>query len=418
MAEDFQSMKEALRLTEEENNESLVPLGLWHSDTESNGFYLVGRLLGRRSFNFEALKNTLMNSFNPIKGLDIRLIEEGRILLNFAHTLDRKRVIDGGPWAFEKNLLVLSVVDGDDSPSRMELNWVDFFVHVHELPLNRMTREMAEFIGNQIGQFKDVDLDNGGRPWGASLRIRVGINVTKPLRRILRLRTTLGIEATISFSYERLPNFCYWCGHLGHIMKYCECQYDPGFDDKQDPLPFGPWLRATMPASLRSRGSLPAITRPSFTNTTSSASSLSTSPHRGAAVFHYTTTQNLTTPLPIRPITQTSPSYAYNKSTSYSTPTISVTPPAISPTPHLCSDILSTLPTATEPALNPSIRGRKKQGPWKLISVPRKRKLIDETLDATECPIKNVKCSDDEIMDQAEPCTVLAVAAEQPRRSL
>ncbi|KAL0430791.1 UNVERIFIED_CONTAM: hypothetical protein Sradi_0705100 [Sesamum radiatum] len=220
-------MKEALRLSEEESSECMVPLGIWHNNSDPKGFYMVDRLLGRRSFNFEALKNTLINSFNPIKGLDIRLIEEGRILLTFAHTLDRKRVVDGGPWAFEKNLLVLSEVDGDDNPARIELNWVDFAVHVHDLPLSRMTKEMAEFIGNQIGKFREVDLDNGGRPWGATLRIRVGINVSKPLRRILKLRTTLGAESTITFTYERLPNFCYWCGHLGHIMKYCECQYEP-----------------------------------------------------------------------------------------------------------------------------------------------------------------------------------------------
>ncbi|KAL0434901.1 UNVERIFIED_CONTAM: hypothetical protein Sradi_0198000 [Sesamum radiatum] len=49
-------------------------------------------------------------------------------------------------------------MEGDDNSSRVDLNWVDFFIHIHDLPLNRMTGEMAEFIGNQIGQFRDVDL--------------------------------------------------------------------------------------------------------------------------------------------------------------------------------------------------------------------------------------------------------------------
>ncbi|KAK4435593.1 hypothetical protein Salat_0722800 [Sesamum alatum] len=94
MAHEMGKMKEALNFAEAENNSVMVPLGLWHAETDSQGFYLVGRLLGRRNFNFEALKQTLMNVFNPLKGLDIRLIENGRLLFKFTHILDRKRVIE------------------------------------------------------------------------------------------------------------------------------------------------------------------------------------------------------------------------------------------------------------------------------------------------------------------------------------
>ncbi|KAK4431366.1 hypothetical protein Salat_0898700 [Sesamum alatum] len=148
--------------------------------------------------------------------------------------------MDGGPWAFEENLLILKTIDADDNPARTYLEWVDFYIHVHDLPLRRRTKEMAEFIGNQLGQFRDVDLENDSQLWGSALRIRVGFHVQKLLRRALKLRTVLGAESLLSFTYERLPNFCYWCGHIGHIMKFCPCQLEPEFDEKQDSLPFGP----------------------------------------------------------------------------------------------------------------------------------------------------------------------------------
>ncbi|KAK4437102.1 hypothetical protein Salat_0044100 [Sesamum alatum] len=151
MADDLRKLTKMLSFSEIEQHSVMVPLGAWLGDTDSAGFYLVGRLLGRRNFNFEALKNTLTNSFNAIKGLEIRLVENSRILFKFAHTLDRKRVLDGGPWAFEKNLVILKIVENDDDPSNIELDWVDFSVHVHGLPLGRMSRNMAEFIGNQLG---------------------------------------------------------------------------------------------------------------------------------------------------------------------------------------------------------------------------------------------------------------------------
>ncbi|KAK4425259.1 hypothetical protein Salat_1719800 [Sesamum alatum] len=120
MAHKMGKMKEALSFVAVKQNSVMVPLGLWHGETESRGFYLVGRLLGRCSFNFEAMKQTFMNVFNPLKGLEIRCIENGRFLFNFTHTLNHQRVIDGGPWAFDKNLLVLKVVEEDDDPTTID----------------------------------------------------------------------------------------------------------------------------------------------------------------------------------------------------------------------------------------------------------------------------------------------------------
>ncbi|KAK4428542.1 hypothetical protein Salat_1154000 [Sesamum alatum] len=221
------------------NGVFMMPLGLWHSDITQQGYFLVGKLLGRHTFNFEAFKTTMLNSFNR-RGMDFRLIEEGRILFRFNHSLDRRKVMEGGPWALDKNLLVLRQIEENDNPAHIDLSWTDFYIHVHDLPLSRMMKEIATFIGNQLGIFCDVDLNRGGQGWGSSLRIRIGIYITKPLRRIMKLCTTMGEESVISFSYERLPNFCYWCGKLGHIMKFCDCQYEDGFDESQEQLPFGP----------------------------------------------------------------------------------------------------------------------------------------------------------------------------------
>lgn len=40
-------------------------------------------------------------------------------------------------------------------------------------------------------------------------------------------------------TYEKLPDFCYGCGCLGHIIK--ECEDHNGATDEE--LPYGAWLR-------------------------------------------------------------------------------------------------------------------------------------------------------------------------------
>ncbi|KAL0433251.1 UNVERIFIED_CONTAM: hypothetical protein Slati_2659400 [Sesamum latifolium] len=75
--------------------------------------------------------------------------------------------------------------------------------------------------------------------------IRVALNVTLSLLLALRICTGMGEEFVVTFTYERLENFCYLCGMLGHITRYCnECFVD-GFIDPVDDTPYGPWLRAS-----------------------------------------------------------------------------------------------------------------------------------------------------------------------------
>ena len=39
-----------------------------------------------------------------------------------------------------------------------------------------------------------------------------------------------GKDVPINFKYERLPNFCYWCGLLDHVVSDCEVALEAGGD--------------------------------------------------------------------------------------------------------------------------------------------------------------------------------------------
>ncbi|KAK4387744.1 hypothetical protein Sango_2381000 [Sesamum angolense] len=112
-----------------------------------------------------------------------------------------------------------------------------------------MTRDVAAFIGNKLGKFKEVDLDSNGEVWGSSVRIQVSVDITKPLKRALKIRK-LGDEHLVTFTYERLPNFCYLSGVLGHLSRQCEVQLQEAFCDPGEHAPYGDWLRAVAPVSF------------------------------------------------------------------------------------------------------------------------------------------------------------------------
>ena len=60
-------------------------------------------------------------------------------------------------------------------------------------------------------------MDSDGIIWDKSARLRILLDVTKPLRRVQRVALKGGTSALIEIKYERLPTFCYMCGVIGHI---------------------------------------------------------------------------------------------------------------------------------------------------------------------------------------------------------
>ena len=71
---------------------------------------------------------------------------------------------------------------------------------------------------SKVLKTSETDDEVGG---GRIMRIRVLVYITKPLCRGRKIGLSKGGEGWVSFKYERLPNFCYWCGILTHGEKDC-----------------------------------------------------------------------------------------------------------------------------------------------------------------------------------------------------
>jgi hypothetical protein len=59
-----------------------------------------------------------------------------------------------------------------------------FGMRVINLPIKSMTKEVGEDIGRELGNLLDVDVPPNRMGWGLDLRIRVEIDITKPLLRV------------------------------------------------------------------------------------------------------------------------------------------------------------------------------------------------------------------------------------------
>ena len=77
---------------------------------------------------------------------------------------------------------------------------------------------------------------------GDFLRVRVEVDVSKPLYRGRRVVLDDDEEVWVSFSYEKLPNFCYWCGMVSHDDKDCDIWLSSKGSLSIESQGFGAWL--------------------------------------------------------------------------------------------------------------------------------------------------------------------------------
>jgi hypothetical protein len=97
-------------------------------------------------------------------------------------------------------------------------------------------------VGNHIGKYvKNDDLNNCGS-WRKYLRIRVAININEPLKKSLVFDRDEGEPVQIHFKYEKLGNFCFACGVIGHTENFCTKHYDATFTEVEKG--WGNYLRA------------------------------------------------------------------------------------------------------------------------------------------------------------------------------
>jgi hypothetical protein len=208
----------------------------------------------------------------PREGIRCKELGNNLFLFTFLQSEGKRRAITEGSWEFGGDLLIvvdfdeskklkdlefIIVVDFDDSKRLKDLEFISVpvWIRVFDLPLGLMNEETVWRIGNKVGRFLEVYMDEDVMVVGEFLQIKVLLDVRKPLFRGITLEDGEGKgEGWCSFKYEFLPNFCYVCGHLGHVEKECDegVWHELG---KQ----FGEWLRVTPTRKKDGRGEVQVV---------------------------------------------------------------------------------------------------------------------------------------------------------------
>ncbi|CAK8568524.1 unnamed protein product [Lathyrus sativus] len=194
-------------------------------ETSNLRWCLVGRFLSDRPFHVTIMKKRVADVWRPVRGVIIKKATKSLFLFHFDHKLDMESVLNGGPWNFDNNLLIIEMVQLGVQIENIPLNHVEFWVQVHNLPAGLMLERVGITMANFIGSFVEYDKNNNSSFWRQHMRLRVKIDVWKPLKKQTRVKNKGGEWCTVSFKYERLGIFCFVCGILGHTEQRCEVRF-------------------------------------------------------------------------------------------------------------------------------------------------------------------------------------------------
>lgn len=199
---------------------------------------LIGKIILDRPLEKRDVKCIASGQWKCKKDFTVSYIDRNMFMFSFQDKEDWSKVQISAPWNIKGGLLILSPWTSGKIPEELQLSFSPFWVQVHGLPLNYITKENGLKIGQVLGKFLYVygNVFDGKDFCRKFLRIRAILDVTKPLLCGFWVRRAGLSDIWIEFKYENLGIFCYKCGRIGNYYKSCKF---PAVKAK-----FGPWLNA------------------------------------------------------------------------------------------------------------------------------------------------------------------------------
>lgn len=208
---------------------------------------LIGKVISNKTVNVEAFKRVMRKAWSFCRGIAIESAGDNLFMIKLGAEQDRMRIQSGGPWCFDRSIVLLESPSSVDIPEKMKFEKATFWIQFHNVPVAYRTEQTARILGSRVGKVLNIGTNDADECWGRFLRVRVQVNVAEPLCRCLSITVEGSKQVWVTIRYERLPDFCYHCGLIGHVAAECseeekEESYESGHQTELKP--FGPWMKA------------------------------------------------------------------------------------------------------------------------------------------------------------------------------
>ncbi|KAI9075907.1 hypothetical protein K1719_042108 [Acacia pycnantha] len=213
---------------------------IW-KETDANRI-LIRKVVAKKTFTRAAVDAILRKAWNLSEGFDVIEINGNAFMFNFVKEEEFNRVLRGRPWSINEFLLNLMERSKYKTCEEFDFSHGPVWIQMHNVPMEALCLANAVTIGNHVGKVMMAeDPIYNGKFVRGFMRARVLIDLRKPLSHGFWMDRPEGKKAWITIRYEKLQNFCYYCGRIGHDNRLCKSEQLMSMFDSTLPR-FGAWL--------------------------------------------------------------------------------------------------------------------------------------------------------------------------------
>lgn len=150
---------------------------------------LIVKVLTNRNVNKEGLKLALQQAWQNIRAVKVENLGDNIFMFKFGTEIDKSHVLIGGPWHFNNALIVFKEPRGIGDRSKQSFTHTSYWVQLQNVPIMSMDKEILMEIGEAIRKVEEVETDASGHIIGQIIRLRVIVDVTKLLTKVIMLQT-------------------------------------------------------------------------------------------------------------------------------------------------------------------------------------------------------------------------------------
>ncbi|KAL2224373.1 UNVERIFIED_CONTAM: hypothetical protein Sindi_2957100 [Sesamum indicum] len=182
----------------------------------------VGYFMGKRPF-YHHLKEFAHSIWPALQ--EVTATANGFFFFRFKTEIDMEEVIEGGPWLFQGQPIVLQKWEPGMAMRKLKHTQVPVWIKMRHLPLEFWTTEGLSTVASGVGKPLYPDAITRACTRLDFARVCVMIDVTQKLEKHIIIMTPDedGGETPckVDIEYEWLPPKCTGCMTLGHSVKEC-----------------------------------------------------------------------------------------------------------------------------------------------------------------------------------------------------
>ncbi|KAL3643388.1 hypothetical protein CASFOL_014203 [Castilleja foliolosa] len=203
---------------------------------------IIAKIITTKTLNMNAFKAAMLKAWKPDKKATTNSLGDNTMAFVFEEEEDMEKILNQA-WTFRDHQLAVVRWPPDQAHDEVNLNIVTLWVHAFGVPVSYTNMRSAKVIGDEIVRFIKTDLTNVNQKWKKSIRMQVEIDIQKPLKSALTFSCSGRPKLQIGIRYERLIDFCYSCGLIGHKLANCHNSSE-GRQKEIEEECYGPWMKS------------------------------------------------------------------------------------------------------------------------------------------------------------------------------